>query len=100
MKTPAPNCSVSGFHVPLKMKLKPECRNAGAACQTRLTTSDTTTAAKIRTPPHRSDGVDPALRALRSRAISDPMWRGRPGAGDAAARAVFFWFPAPRSRLS
>lgn len=52
MKTPAPNCSVSGFHVPLKMKLNPECLNAGAACQTRLTTSDTTTAAKIRTPPH------------------------------------------------
>ena len=29
MKTPAPNCSVSGFHVPLKMKLNPECLNAG-----------------------------------------------------------------------
>ena len=53
MKTPAPNCSVSGFQVPLKMKLKPECRNAGAACQTRLTTNDTTTATKTRTPPHR-----------------------------------------------
>ena len=53
MNTPAPNCSVSGFQVPLKMKLNPECRNAGAACHTRLTTSATTTAAKIRTPPHR-----------------------------------------------
>ena len=53
MKTPAPNCSVSGFHVPLKMKLKPEWRKAGAACHTRLTTSETTTATKIRTPPQR-----------------------------------------------
>ena len=53
INTPAPNCSVSGFQTPLKMKLNPECRKAGAACHTKLTTKATTTAAKIRTPPQR-----------------------------------------------
>ncbi len=54
MKTPAPNSPASGFHVPLKMKLKPEWRKAGAACHTRLTTRDTTTAANRSTPPQRT----------------------------------------------
>ena len=62
---------MSGFHVPLKMKLNPECRKAGAACHTRLTTSETTTATKTRTPAPAQRGVDPPARAAMAvRAIS------------------------------
>jgi hypothetical protein len=36
------------------MKLNPEWRNAGAACHTRLTTKETTTATNTKSPPQRN----------------------------------------------